>query len=123
MLRVLFVHSDPKLIDLYRSRLSRHFLVDSAANGLLALRRLKLKPPGLIVSSYRLPLLSGLSLLKYVRNESGLVRTPFMFLADDHPVDDALSFGASDWLPLSSTTPDLLISKIYYHVKHNQYGL
>lgn len=123
MLQILFVHSDPKFVDLYKPRLARHFSVDSAANGLLALRRLKLQPPGLIVSGYDLPLLSGVSLLKFVRSSPDFARTPFVFLADSHPIDDALSQGASDWLEQAHLTPDLLISKIYYHVKLNQYGV
>lgn len=123
MIRILFVHPDPKLVGLYQPRLSRYFSVDSAANGLMALRKLKLNPPGLIVSGYHLPLLSGLSLLKFVRSNPDFARTPFMFLADNYPMDDALSQGASDWLTAEQMTPDLLINKIYYHIKLNQYGL
>ncbi|MEJ0021789.1 MAG: response regulator [Candidatus Doudnabacteria bacterium] len=123
MFNVLFAHSDPKIVDLYHPRLAVHFSVDSAHDGLTALRKLKLAKPGLVVSDYDLPLLSGLALLKFCRRQSAYASIPFIFLADIANAQQALSSGANDWLQLSSVTPDLLIGRIYGQLKLNRYGL
>jgi CheY-like chemotaxis protein len=123
MIGILFVHSDQKLVEVYHPRLSRHFSVDSAFDGLTALRKLKLTKPGLIVSDYRLPKLSGLSLLKFVRTTNNYSAIPFIFLTGSQVEYEALGLGANDWVDLSVATPDLLIEKIYGQLKLNRHGL
>lgn len=123
MIKVLFAHSDPKLVDLYRYRLADHFSVDAAVDGLTALRKLKLVNPGLVVSDFDLPKLSGLALLKFCRKERAYALMPFIFLANLASLPDALSSGANDWLMQSQATPDLLIERIYNQLKLNRYGL
>jgi len=122
MIKILLAHSDPKLIDLYKPFLSRHFEVDSASQGLAALRKIQVTSPSLIVSDYHLPLLSGLTLLKFVRNHSVLGAIPFMFLTNHSNPHQALSFGANDWLAPNTTTPNLLVEKIYHQLKLNRYA-
>lgn len=122
IIRVLFAHSDPKLVDLYHPRLAPYFSVDWALDGLSALRKLKLSKPGLVVSDYYLPLLSGLGLLKFV-HRSVFPPIPFIFLASTGNMGHALSQGANDWLDLSKASPDMLIEKIYSQIKVNRYGL
>jgi two-component system response regulator AdeR len=122
MFKILFAQSDPKLVELYRSRLSRHFGVDSALDGLTAVRKFRLNQPRVVVSDYHLPRLSGLALLKFVRSTAGFAPTPFLFLAQDVDADKALNLGANDCLDLSSTTPDLLIEKIYLQMRLNQFA-
>ena len=123
MLKILFIHKDPKIFKMYQPHLSAHFLVDSAQNGLAALRKIRISPPSLVLSDYVLPLLSGLSLLKFMRNNQNLAITPFIFLTDHPNVSDGLSFGANDWIVKSHATPDFVIEKIYHHLKLNPYGL
>jgi CheY-like chemotaxis protein len=123
MYKILFAQSDPKLVQLYLPRLSAHFSVDSAADGLTALRRLKLVKPGLVVSDFDLPLLSGLSLLKFCRRQNLYSSMPFIFLASLASAHQALSSGANDYLEQSSACPDLLIERIYNQIKLNRYGL
>jgi CheY-like chemotaxis protein len=120
MYTILFVQSDPKLVQLYLPSLSRHFAVDPALDGLSALRKLRLVRPGLIISDYHLPHLSGLALLKFVRSTPGFGPIPFIFLADNGNNRDALSLGANDWLEKSQATPDTLIDLIYRQIRLNQ---
>jgi len=117
MHKILFAHSDPKLIRLYHPHLSSHFSLDSANNGLIALRKIKLNTPGLIVSDYKLPIISGLTLLKFVRKNPHTFATPFVFLSDYPGFEEALSFGANDWFLKAEMHPDLLIERIYHHLK------
>lgn len=117
MMKVLFVHPDEKLAQVYRPYLLQHFQVDSATDGLSGLRRLKTFAPNLVVSDYQMPHVSGLAFLKFVRSSPEYNRTPFIFLTNYHDPNLALSSGASDWLDVKTSTPDLLVQKIYHHLK------
>lgn len=118
MHKIFIAHSDPKLINLYHPYLKRHFSLDSAQDGLMAMRKIRLIQPRLIISDYHLPLLSGLGLLKFIRSRSELQHIPFLFLTDHFDPSLALSEGANDWISRQSATPDILISKIYHHIKY-----
>lgn len=121
MKHVLFIHPDQKLFQLYQPHLSQHFFLDSAQDGLRGLRKIKTNKPHLVVSDYQLPWLSGLSLLKFVRQNRRLAGMPFIFLTDHPSAHDALSFGANDWIVKKTAHPDMLIEKIYHHLKQNHY--
>ncbi len=119
MYPLLFVHSDPKLVKIYETRLGQHFTFDSANDGLSALRKIRLAAPHIIVSDFHLPHLSGLALLKFVRGTPSLAATPFIFLSTRGDVAKGLEFGANDWISMSEATPDLLLNKAAEHLQHN----
>lgn len=119
MHQLLFIHTDPKLVKIYERHLGQHFVFDSAHDGLSGLRKIRNIKPSVIVSEFHLPFLSGLSLLKFVRQQPSLVSTPFIFLTPRGDVGRALEFGANDWIHLSEATPDLLLDKTWHHLKHN----
>lgn len=119
MYKVLFIHPDQKLIQLYRPLLAQHFLVDSTHDGLAGLRLIRINRPEVIISDYQLPKLSGLSLLKFVRQQPRLISTPFIFFSNHPDVESALACGANDWLRLKFTSPEMLVDKIYQHLKLN----
>lgn len=119
MHKVFFAHPDAKIVALYESYLSPHFSFDSAHDGMSALRKIKLSSPSLIVSDYELPILSGLSLLKFIRSHPEMNKIPFLFFSD-HPGEGlGLSHGANDWI-YRQTTPESVLNKIYYHLKTNK---
>lgn len=113
---ILFIHPDHKLIGIYRNHLSKHFLLDSAHDGLTGLRKIKATKPRVIVSEYRMPYLSGLSLLKYVRGNRDMHTTPFLFLTDHDMPEQALGMGASAWLKQSEHGPEALLRELALHV-------
>ncbi|MBX4205139.1 MAG: hypothetical protein KW788_03055 [Candidatus Doudnabacteria bacterium] len=117
MQKLLFIHPDHRLHLLYRKALSEHFLVDSAYDGLKGLRLIQKQKPHIIVSEYNLPILSGSSILRFVRNHHELFSVPFIFLSGYHPAADTLGFGANEWVVLSETNPEDLISKCHQHLK------
>lgn len=123
MIQILLANSDRKLTLIHETHLKPHFLVDSAHNGLSALRQVSLRRPSLIISDYHLPLISGLGLLKYIRSHRDLHAIPFLFLTDHADAAAALSHGANDWLSRSATTPEMLAEKIYHHLKLNPHAL
>lgn len=119
MYPLLFVHPDRKLVKIYESHLGRHFVFDSAHDGLSALRKIRLSAPRIIVSDFHLPYLSGLALLKFVRSSPNLSATPFIFLARGGGIAQGLEFGANEWIHQLDATPELLLDKTYGHLRLN----
>ena len=123
MMRVLFANPDQKLSQIYVEHMKNYFLVDSVFDGLSAVRKFNISPPHVIVSDYYLPLVSGISFLKFVRNNPELNATPFVFLSRHHDNAEALNFGANDWLDTRICNPDYLLDRIHHHLKTNKYGV
>jgi len=119
--RILFAHPDRRLSGLYLPNLQEHFLMDSAHDGLTALRKFKLNPSALVVSDYHLPQLSGLALLRFIRGHPQFSPTPFVFLTDHPDNSEALSLGANDWIEIQHSFPSHLIEKIYYHLSRTSF--
>ncbi|MBX4191540.1 MAG: response regulator [Candidatus Doudnabacteria bacterium] len=123
MIRILFAHPDQKLSSLYSQRMQEHFNVDSVHDGLSALRRIRLQTPSIIISEYYLPLLSGITLLKFVRSNSNYSAVPFIFLTEHNDNTGALSLGANDWLDSHASHPNMLLDRIYHHLKLNKHAI
>jgi CheY-like chemotaxis protein len=117
MHKILFLHPDPKLTGIYRRFLSNYFSVDSAHDGLDGLRLIKQHKPSLIISDYSLPLITGRTLLRFVRSHPELYATPFIFLTNYNPTADGLSLGATDWLVQAKSNPSLLLEKCLNQLK------
>src|SRR4051812_13954128 len=105
MHKLIFIHPDRKLQSIYKKSLADHFQIDSAFDGLQGLRLIQKQKPQVIVSEYNLPVLSGSSLLRFVRNHHEFFATPFIFLSSYHPAADTLGFGANEWIVVSQSSP------------------
>jgi CheY-like chemotaxis protein len=112
---ILFIHPDHKLVGIYQRQLSPYVKIDSAHDGLSGLRKIRATQPRMVISEYELPFMSGLALLKYVRNDRQLYAMPFLFLTNAHMPDEALGLGASAWLLQSEHGPEQLMPHIYSH--------
>jgi CheY-like chemotaxis protein len=119
MHQLVLIQPNQKLHGIYKQHLSNFFRIDSAYDGLDGLKLIKQKNPQLIISDYHLPRLSGIMLLKHIRNHPKYFRTGFIFLSKNHPEPEALGFGANDWVVVSQTSPEALIEKCFLHLKHN----
>jgi DNA-binding response OmpR family regulator len=117
MQKLLFIHPEPKLVGVYKRHLSNYFSFDSAFDGLQGLRMIQTFKPQIILSDYHLPNVTGTALLQFVRQDRDLHSTPFIFLSHSKPVSDVLGLGANDWIVISETNPDLVISKCFDHLK------
>src|SRR3989338_899072 len=117
--KIFIAHPNEKSVELYRSKLPDNFQVDSAHDGLLSLRKIKLHKPHIILSSVDLPTMSGLSLLKFVRSHAELSLRPFIILGHTTEIPLALSLGASDFIDYDMPS-DQILAKIYHHIRINQ---
>jgi len=98
--KVLVVDDDPAVRVALRDALtSAGFVVDVADDATAALAMLGRSKPGVIVSDVRMPSLSGLELLREVRDRAGEVDVILMTAFDDMPtVVEAMKHGAAEFL-------------------------
>jgi CheY-like chemotaxis protein len=73
MSKILLVDDDPVVVDIYLKKLvEAGFEVDTAADGLLAVRAMQKSRPDLMVLDLMMPRFSGFEVLKFVRSQAGL---------------------------------------------------
>lgn len=101
MTRVLYVDDDPLLLDagrLYIQKLSS-FTVDIAESATEALTRLGQIPYDAIISDYQMPVMDGISFLKYLReNRNNIPFILFTGKGREEVVIEALNHGADYYL-------------------------
>lgn len=86
---VLVVHDYPTMGSIVKNVLKQIGFahVDGVANGKRALRKLRDKAYGLVISDDVMGQMSGEELLRAMRAQPRLARTPFLLLASPHKVD------------------------------------
>jgi len=121
MIKIIFAHPNQRFTDLYHQKMSDHFDVEKAYDGLEAYRKILSGHPQLVIAEYDLPKISGITLLRFVRFNPTFSGLPFIFLSSSNNFEQALNLGANDWVNPSYTSPDLVIKKVYYHLKNRIY--
>jgi signal transduction histidine kinase len=79
--RILFVEDDATLCGHLAGELSNEYAVDTAANGLEALKAVMRRKPDLIVTDIVMPEMDGLELLKTLRGEPGTQGLPVLLIS------------------------------------------
>jgi len=85
-----------------------------ADDGVAALRKLKSDDIGLVIADWNMPNMTGLDLLKAMRNDNTLKDIPFLMVTAEAKKDniiEAIQSGASNYL-VKPFTPDMLREKI-----------
>ena len=113
---IVLVHSNPKLSEIYHNRLKHDFRVHRAFDGISGLRLVRQHMPQMLVAEHELPWLSGLGLLKFVRQHQALSAIPVIIISPEPPDKSALSLGANDWVRPKEVSVDELVKKIYFHL-------
>ncbi len=100
MMRILIVEDQERLRMIIKERLSVHgYMVDAAKDGEEGLSYIQATPYDLYILDIMLPHISGLTLLKYLRNHQH--HQPILLLTAKDTVDDrvtGLDLGADDYL-------------------------
>lgn len=116
MKRVLLVDDDALVVRAYRDRLSAHgFQVNTAPDGMAAINLLRSARPDLIVLDLMMPNLSGVEVLKFIRAEPRLAKTPVVVLTNAYLNDlgrQAATIGIDRALLKSQCSPQVLMSVI-----------
>lgn len=99
---ILIVEDSPTQTKLLRLILEEHgFSVDSAANGVDALKHIKLKKPNLVITDIIMPQMDGFELCKILKSNPDLKKIPVMLLtslSDPQDVIKGLQAGADNFL-------------------------
>lgn len=115
MKKILLVEDDALVARIYSKKLSEQFEVLVAEDGLAAMQRLKEFKPDLIVLDLLMPRLSGLDVLKFMRQRPDTKETKVVVFSNaflDRLDQQVAELGIEDILSKGATTPALLIEKI-----------
>jgi signal transduction histidine kinase len=108
--RILVVDDNADMRD-YLSRLLRHWDVDTAGNGAVALERVRVSPPDLVLADVMMPELDGFELLRALRGNASTSHIPVMLLsarAGEEATLEGIASGANDYVVKPFTARDLL---------------
>jgi len=113
---VLFVDDDPALLRLYSQGLSRKgFEIETADEGLSAIKSIKARKPDIMILDLMLPKLSGVDVLKFLREDKEFTGLPVIVLSNAYMNDmtrEAAAAGAQKALLKVRCTPNLLAEAI-----------
>lgn len=102
MVNVLVVDDDPEIIDLLRLDLElMGFTVDSATDGMSALKKVESKSYDLIVLDVMMPKMDGFEVCKRIRANRASVAVPIILLTAKGTIEDKIrgfNAGADDYL-------------------------
>jgi CheY-like chemotaxis protein len=112
MKKLLFVDDDPLVPKLYQQSLGRlGFDVQTAEDGLAAMRLLRASRPDVVVLDLLMPRFSGVDVLKFIRTDKDLKTLPVIVLSNAYMNDlgrDAASLGVQKAILKSRCTPSEL---------------
>jgi CheY-like chemotaxis protein len=113
---VLFIDDDPVLIMAYRTRLAQAgFAVQTAADGLEAMRQLASSIPDAIILDLVMPKFNGVEIMGFIRSNPKLKNTPVIVLSGRSIIDadgEPILETAYRRLIKDTCTPDLIVSAL-----------
>jgi CheY-like chemotaxis protein len=115
MRKILLVEDDALVARIYSRKLSEQFEVAVAEDGVAAMQRLKDFKPELVVLDLLMPRLSGMDVLKFMRQQPATKATKVIVFSNaflDQVDQEVAGLGIEEVLSKGATTPALLIEKI-----------
>jgi len=116
MKRVLLVDDDPLVLKMFRDGLIRHdFQVETASDGLEAMKALRVSRPDVAVLDLMMPKLTGVDVLKFIRSDKNLASLPVIVLSNSYInelAEGARVAGVQEALLKSQCTPSALVQAI-----------
>lgn len=113
---ILITEDDVMLRDMYKMRLEAEgFKVDTADNGLEALKKIKVSRPSIVLMDIMMPVMDGLTALKKMKSDPEMKDIPVIImtvLIQEEKRKEGIELGASDYLIKSETMPQDVVSKI-----------
>ncbi|MGO8764335.1 MAG: response regulator [Limisphaerales bacterium] len=116
MKRILIVDDNSIIVKIYREKfLQAGFEVETAENGLLAVKALMSSRMDIVMLDLIMPLMNGVDVLRYIRATSGLKAMPVIILSEAYMSDlaqEASKIGVELTLLKSSCTPAMLLEAV-----------
>lgn len=116
MVRVLLVDDERLLLAMATRAIGTQrpeWIVETASDGLEAMRRLKSKPVDILVTDVQMPGMDGMALLMQVRRDPELARLPLVLISaqdDRSSVRQGMFSGADDYLTKPFTAEELILT-------------
>ena len=114
MKKILVVDDDALILHLYRQQFTAAgFNVETATDGVAAIKILHAEKPDLVVLDLMMPRLSGVEVLKFIRTDAGLRETPVVILSNcfmDDMRKTATALGVQGALYKSESKPSDLVA-------------
>ncbi|MBI2336499.1 MAG: response regulator [Deltaproteobacteria bacterium] len=109
--KLLLVEDEPSIVELLIDRANFHNLdCDTAASGEEALEKLKNSPPTLVILDLMLPKMSGLGVLREMRNSPTMKNIPVLILTalnQEKVAREAMDLGAKAFFVKTGNMNDL----------------
>lgn len=117
MAKILLVDDDPLLVRMYQTKFELDGnKVITAANGLIALEKVKEYKPDIILLDIMMPQMNGLEVLAALKKDEGTKTIPVIMLtnvsASDTDVTKGLELGAVAYLVKANYTPKEVVQKV-----------
>ena len=114
MKKILQVDDDAVVLEIYRQKFVRNgFEVETATDGLAAVRSLSASRPDLVVLDLMMPKLSGVDVLKFIRGRPAVAPIPVVILTNSFMGlrgQEASSLGVERAISKSECTPARLLA-------------
>ena len=114
--KILLIEDEKMLAEMYRTKFNNEgFKIDVAFDGEEGLRAAKAEKPDLILLDIILPKLDGFLVLKELRDDLALKKTPVILLSNlgqDEDIKKGKKLGATDYFVKANHTPAEIVDKV-----------
>ncbi len=116
MKRILITEDDPLMAEIYRDTFDREgFSAEIAANGAIAIQRLKGNPPDVVLLDLMMPNINGVEVLKHIRAQESTRALPVVVMTNALAGElglQAASAGATRMFAKNACGPKRLVKEI-----------
>lgn len=116
MMKILIIEDDQLVANIYRNKFAvEGFEAETAPNGEVGLELVRSFRPDAILLDLQLPNLSGLDVIRKIRDQRDFGKTPIVVFSNTYlsqMVQDAWKAGATKCLSKSSSTPRIVIDAV-----------
>lgn len=115
MKKILIIEDDTFLSEMYATKLSQDFSVETALDGEQGLKKIKEAQPDLILLDIVLPKMDGFEVLRQVKADPLLKKIPVILLTNlgqQSDLEKGLSLGADEYIIKAHFSPSAVVAKI-----------
>ena len=116
MQKILLAECDAFLINVYASELRKSgYSTTIAQDGEIAISRIKMLNPDLLILDANLPKVDGFSILKTLREDMGLSSLKVIMLSDfnqQDEINDSLQFGVEKYFTKAESSAEEIVNEI-----------
>lgn len=116
MKRVLITEDDGLIAEIYRDSFDREgFSAEVASDGAIAIQRLKVNPPDIVLLDLMMPNVNGVEVLKYIRSQETLKTLPVIVMSNAFAGAlgrEAAVLGATKMFAKNSCGPKRLVKEV-----------